>query len=382
MKKAIVFLGIVFVQTNTIAQTNTFPSSGNAGIGTITPVDKFEVVGGIHTSGTAAATKASEAFFDYYSGGSRIGVLGPNTSTNGTFRVDTYRSNASNPLTSFYIDANGNVGMGTTSPGALLDVSKGATGLGGQIVIQNTTESSGNYSALSFNSAPDKGSYQKAGIFYVADGSGFGRGYLQIGLEGSASSTNVTPSNATGVMVIKSNGNVGIGTATPGRSLDVNGDASIGTNLIVGTSVYTNTYTAGSSSAVNFKNSGGTNIITYLTDGNVGIGTISPSEKLSVNGNIRTKKLIVTQTGWSDYVFGKNYKLRSLQNLEAFINQYKHLPEVPTAKEVETKGISVGDNQALLLKKIEELTLYVIDLKNENKKQQTQIDRLLKTFTK
>jgi hypothetical protein len=102
-------------------------------------------------------------------------------------------------------------------------------------------------------------------------------------------------------------------------------------------------------------------------NGNVGIGTTSPSERLSVNGKISAKKIIVTQLGWSDYVFDKKYKLRSLFSLENFIKENKHLPEVPTAKEVEEKGISVGDNQALLLKKIEELTLYVIKLDKQNR---------------
>ena len=99
--------------------------------------------------------------------------------------------------------------------------------------------------------------------------------------------------------------------------------------------------------------------------GNVGIGTISPSEKLSVNGNIRTKKLIVTQTGWPDYVFNNDYKLKPLAEVENYIKANKHLPDMPSAKEVEIKGISVGDNQALLLKKIEELTLYIIEMQKE-----------------
>lgn len=85
--------------------------------------------------------------------------------------------------------------------------------------------------------------------------------------------------------------------------------------------------------------------------GNVGIGTTNPSEKLSVNGNIRAKKLIVSQQNWSDYVFYKGYKLRPLNELEMFIQKYLHIPDVPSTKEVQLKGINVGDTQALLLKK-------------------------------
>jgi hypothetical protein len=106
---------------------------------------------------------------------------------------------------------------------------------------------------------------------------------------------------------------------------------------------------------------GNTNQLVMKGNGSIGIGTDNPlaTYKLSVNGNIRAKKVVV-ETAWSDYVFDKDYPLRSLSSLESFINQNKHLPEVPSAKEVEEKGISVGDNQALLLKKIEELTLYII----------------------
>jgi hypothetical protein len=108
-------------------------------------------------------------------------------------------------------------------------------------------------------------------------------------------------------------------------------------------------------------------------NGNVGIGSINPSEKLSVNGNIRAKKLIVSQQNWSDYVFYKNYKLRPLNELEKFIQQYQHLPDIPSTKNVQSKGINVGDTQALLLKKIEELTLYIIE---QDKKHQ----KILKSF--
>jgi hypothetical protein len=100
--------------------------------------------------------------------------------------------------------------------------------------------------------------------------------------------------------------------------------------------------------------------------GYIGIGTSTPKEMFSVNGNIRTKKLIVTQTGWPDYVFEPGYPLKSLSSIESYIKQNKHLPGIPSAKEVEENGNIIGDTQTLLLKKIEELTLHLIGLNRKN----------------
>jgi hypothetical protein len=99
-------------------------------------------------------------------------------------------------------------------------------------------------------------------------------------------------------------------------------------------------------------------------NGNVGIGTNNPTYKLSVLGNIRSTEVVV-ETGWADYVFDKNYRLRSLDEVEKFIQQNKHLPNIPSAKEVEEKGLHLGDVQKRMMEKIEELTLYVIELKKE-----------------
>ncbi len=102
--------------------------------------------------------------------------------------------------------------------------------------------------------------------------------------------------------------------------------------------------------------------------GNIGIGTDNLSEKLNVNGNIRARAVKVSPEGWPDYVFEQSYKLPDLKVTEQFIKENKHLPEVPSAKEVQTNGIELGQMNAMLLKKIEELTLYLIELKKDNEK--------------
>ena len=85
---------------------------------------------------------------------------------------------------------------------------------------------------------------------------------------------------------------------------------------------------------------------------------------LSINGKMRANEVKV-YTGWADYVFEDDYELRSLKAVEKFIKKHKHLPDVPSAKVVEKNGIFVGEMNATLLRKIEELTLYMIDLKKE-----------------
>ncbi len=94
--------------------------------------------------------------------------------------------------------------------------------------------------------------------------------------------------------------------------------------------------------------------------GNVGIGTDNPTYKLSVLGNIRSTEVVV-ETGWADYVFDEKYQLHSLNEVEKFIQQNKHLPNIPSAKEVKENGLSLGDTQKKMMEKIEELTLYLIE---------------------
>ncbi|RQO80250.1 hypothetical protein DBR40_00985 [Pedobacter sp. KBW01] len=107
---------------------------------------------------------------------------------------------------------------------------------------------------------------------------------------------------------------------------------------------------------------GATTRLTVSNNGNVGIGTIYPAEKLSVNGNIRAKEIKVEAANWPDYVFEEGYDVGTLQKLEGYIKANKHLPGMPSAKEVEANGIEVSEMLKLQQKKIEELTLQLIEL--------------------
>ena len=118
---------------------------------------------------------------------------------------------------------------------------------------------------------------------------------------------------------------------------------------------------------------GSSNAILTVTSNSIGIGTTTPQAKLAVNGDIFSKKIKVTQTGWPDYVFEPTYRLPSLQEVEAYIKKHKRLPEVPSAQEVEKKGLDLGETQAVLLKKIEELTLYIIELEKRIKTVEKQL---------
>jgi hypothetical protein len=117
----------------------------------------------------------------------------------------------------------------------------------------------------------------------------------------------------------------------------------------------------------------------YITDaGRVGIGTTNPGTfKLAVEGKIGAREIRVTlDNPWPDYVFTPQYQLRSLTSLEAFIKKNGHLPNIPSAKDVKENGIELGDMNSKLLEKIEELTLYMIELKKENDKIREELNSL------
>jgi hypothetical protein len=98
----------------------------------------------------------------------------------------------------------------------------------------------------------------------------------------------------------------------------------------------------------------------YINGGNVGIGTINPTEMLTVAGKIGAREIKVSTNTGADFVFEPSYKLPDLGELEKFVKTNKHLPEIPTAKEMVENGVNLGELNVKLLQKVEELTLHLI----------------------
>ncbi|MGB3076463.1 MAG: hypothetical protein WBB36_14135, partial [Chitinophagales bacterium] len=124
----------------------------------------------------------------------------------------------------------------------------------------------------------------------------------------------------------------------------------------------------------------GTNTLYVSSNGTVGIGTDdTKGYKLGVDGGIICEELKVkNSTNWPDYVFEKDYQLKDIDEMQSFIKCNNHLPGIPSAAEMNEKGIDVGEMQKMLLQKVEELSLYVISLKEQNDLLNAKVEQLNK----
>jgi hypothetical protein len=291
--------------------------------------------------------------------------LGGKLNDNVSFNLDSIYDFSINSGRNKVLNANhnGNIGIGTIAPNFKVDI------LGNLNLGFDNSSTSGYSSKLYFgaNAATD--------ALWLAKFAGANsEAHLRVNLGSAASNNKFSIGNASGsswksAFEVNANGNVSIGTTQSTSLFSV--DSTHGVKLSIGNLNWSKTaiLTTTSLDGIDYTDitvpslSSNNARLRLSSTGGIGIGVdvIDTAYSLMVKGKIKSKGLKVQTSGWADYVFNNNYKLNSLEYLEAYVNKNKHLPEIPTANEVIRDGVDVGDMQVKLLKKVEELTLYIIE---------------------
>lgn len=352
---------------------------GNVGIGTTSPDSKLDVNGALRISGGSQRLNfvtdqaGPDGGFLVYRKSPGIQFVRPDNTVLGRMEyVDTLDfanflrlhtgSTQSNDLT---INSSHEVGIGTNNPQAKLQVSGGA---GEQIRIHAASDPILQFTEGFLGNQTKKGYVQVSGD------------NLRLGTNsGNETGKFIVRNNGTDKFFIDASGRVGINQSNPTSQLHVAGRTYINNgsneNLgLDGINPFIQFYQSGA--AKSFIQQTGSTLFMGVNGGNlrldgtqVAIGAdlnTATGYKLAVSGKVICEELKVSLTGnWPDYVFESKYKLPSLAELKKFIEVNKHLPNIPSAKEVEENGISVGDMQKRMMEKIEELTLYVIELQQQ-----------------
>ncbi len=279
-----------------------------------------------------------------------------------------------------------NVGIGTTSPSAKLEVNQA---IKSDIKIKSSSFS-------------DTTQLQ----FVNRNGSNFGTDILLTSMQEEglriSSKSDIGANTNPLIMHIRPTGNIGINFATASEKLEVNGNIAIRSNSVlefgkgvipakeinagkIGYGIFgypdALSIVGGGNSSSNRKirlwSEGGTTVGgSAFVEGNLAVGTttVPVGYKVSVDGKIIAEELrIQNSTAWPDYVFEKGYPLMSLEETENQIKVLKHLPFVPSAQDVKEDGIVIGEMQKILLRKIEELTLHLIEQNKMIKELQAQL---------
>ncbi len=322
-------------------------TNGFIGIGTISPSLPIDVKGNGSISKVEGINVIGISSFRGLNGsGINIGTFENKdpiirTTYTGTDMVFGTRLGSKN-YERMRITDDGKIGIGTNSPTSKLEVKNGS------IFIHGTSTGQGRLILQKDNGGNQFEWYpQDAGLFlYNRTAKSF-------------------------EMSVLNNGNVGIGTNNPIAKFDVNHSS----NTSWAGKIY-NSGGSGKGLLIKAGSAGNsTNPILQLEDvnGNKRFVVVSTGDAM-LNGRLKTKEVMVKVDVWSDFVFCPQHDLIPLDKLEQYIDEHKHLPDVPSEKEVKEKGLNLGENNALLLQKIEELTLYIIE---QNKQLKSQSEKIL-----
>jgi hypothetical protein len=416
--KQLFFLLAIVVAANT-------GFSQNVGIGTTIPAARLDVK--TTSNYVSQFNGAAPMYLGIFENDTYRGYLGSYAGNAEDLDFGTGSGNTNGKL-HFTIQANpkltinslGKVGVGTTEPNHLMHINGGDLfvqsssglirfGYQGSNEWQMATTSGG--ADLRWYTTPDGGTTITPRHYFSQNGNvgiggfsgpGVPLGRLDVlGIGATSSTNNLVLRNSIGdtLLRMRDDGRMGVGYngTSYGRTMNLGGTGInfyTANEAAFGGSVFPT-----DTSLVLWSNSGANNYLVLQPSwGNTGVGTYTPNAKfhvngtqliggnaariatgysLSVDGNVIAEAFVTqNSTSWPDYVFEKKYELMNLKNLEKYIEKNKHLPNIPAAAEIEKKGINLGEMSKKLMEKVEELTLYILELNKRNEELTQKVAKL------